>query len=195
MDAEKTYLGIPIVHDSQIIDIPYEDVNEEGKAHKKKGRKVRRNRDQEEHIEQISDDEEVVEPNDEVIRRNFNIMTNESKTIMFWGLISRFSWTCRSDKIFSDYDVEKIAKTFSKLEKIVFKEIYVNIMNDLKNILSDSIKMKNVSEREEIEYYGHIIAMGKQWYDNLIEHPYLAEFLISDGEMQLFYSALPEELK
>ena len=68
-------------------------------------------------------------------------------------------------------------------------------MNDLKNILSDSIKMKNVSEREEIEYYGHIIAMGKQWYDNLIEHPYLAEFLISDGEMQLFYSALPEELK
>lgn len=199
-DYDQIYNGEKILHAPQLIDIPYIDDEEKNKK-KPKAKKVAPNPHPPKNVNRVDYDDDINADDidddidtDKEAKDNYEILTEGGRMEAFWNIIDRFKWKLRSDVALTSHDVTKITNKFSAIDKIVFTHIYPEVMKNIKEILSGLLEIKNLTDEQKNESVSHIVAMGQQWHNNLMESPDLAEFLLSDGEVQNFHSNLSKDL-
>ena len=207
--SKVIYNGIKLEHACQIIDVPY--MGRERKPTKKDNH----NKLNYEYNDKLddklddkindklgdeSDDEHIVKKEKdnkmtkEIAENNYNIMTDEGRFTAFWKLIDTFEWKLKSDGVLEKNDITKITDKWDLFNEIIFMNIYPIVIKNIEDVLQNQLNEKKLNKQKKHDAVGHIIAMGQHWYNNIIETPDLAEFLLLDDEMQNFHSNLPKKL-
>jgi len=103
----------------------------------------------------------------------------------FWKLIQTFVWENRSMRVINVNDCVEVAKKSKDAEVFAFKTLYRNIEAQLSDIIGPILARKNKMQ-DAPAIISHIIALGENWYENVLQEPSLCEFLIDENEYQDF---------
>lgn len=111
--------------------------------------------------------------------------TDEQKENMFWEQIDSLGWRNKSDMIFDINRARKMNADINDFHRRV--DLMSAIIAD--NEAYSALELEN---RQKLTY--HIVLLGRGWFENILNSPDLATYLILTGEMQEFNIADVEKL-
>lgn len=107
---------------------------------------------------------------------------------MFWKTIEAFRWANASDETINLTARRDAANLLHVGRKEAIKQFYKRKSDNLLAYIQNVLDKKNVFAPDSINIVlSHIIALGNNWYDMVIDDPDMAEFLIDANECQNFY--------
>lgn len=147
-----------------------------------------------------SEEEEEVEEINELANEMVKEMSKHDLLESFWEMMSRITWKNRSEGNVSESDVKRLFKDMSKLNKKIFHDAYWALSNDILTRLEDifiTVNLENdpkCPRKNKEAVISHIIACGRDVYQQFHETPTLAEWLINEKEYRNFFKHIPEEI-
>lgn len=122
--------------------------------------------------------EPLPEPEDE-----YDDLTEVQKENRFWEIINRFNWRNASDQRMNLGAAERTFNNFSRLDREVFRGLYTQKYNQMRDVMRDAIAAAGANEAHVVS---HLIAMGRESFATVLEAPMLGDFFITSGECQNF---------
>jgi|SRR3989344_234210 len=105
---------------------------------------------------------------------------------MFWGLIRNLHWANASDLKMNLLAIKNQINSFRPTIKMTFRVVYKQYADALMNKLNTIFVDRNLKEDEQKIIVSHVIGLGSEWYENIMDSPQMVEFLIDQNECQNF---------
>lgn len=119
-------------------------------------------------------------------------------TEAFWKIISGLNWHNISDGIINPVTIRNIIAKYSPAHQVIFKECYANLFGILKERLeTDGMFTRNGinDDDEKARIVSHVIALGQNQFNTLLDDMEILQFLITSNECQSLHDLLPPTMK
>lgn len=104
-------------------------------------------------------------------------LTDEQKENAFWAAIDTLGWKNKTDM---EYDITRARKTTANITELHMRVDLIAYML----IDNECYAALDLPEKQKLTY--HIVLLGRDWFENIINSPDLASYIILNGEMQNF---------
>lgn len=129
---------------------------------------------------------------------DFNALSDEEKSESFWKTITSFGWMNATDGRPNIHAIQNIIAGMCPERREHFKMSYFNAYDVMQmRLMADGMFERNgiVSIVEQAKIISHVIAMGSQQYNVLIDDPAIYQFFIEQGDCQSFDAILPHDMQ
>jgi len=106
--------------------------------------------------------------------------TEEEKENKFWNAITKLSWRNKSDGVM---DINRINKEHAKA---VSAAVFYMRTDFIKAIVADNECYSGLSDQDKQKIVYHIVLLGRDWFENIINSPDLINYLVMSEEVQQF---------
>lgn len=116
-------------------------------------------------------------------------LTDQEKDERFWNAIAKIGWKNKSD---NEFDIDRFIRKHGNAGVNV-TELHTRV--DLIAAMiadNESYIGLEMEDKQKITY--HIVLLGRDWFDNVINAPTLVDFIIHNNEMQDFTIADVEKM-
>ncbi len=104
-------------------------------------------------------------------------ITDEQKENAFWAAIDTLGWKNKTDM---EYDIARARKTTANITELHMRvDLIASMLID-----NECYAALDLVEKQKLTY--HIVLLGRDWFENIINSPDLASYIILNGEMQNF---------
>lgn len=104
-------------------------------------------------------------------------LTDEQKENAFWAAIDTLGWKNKTDM---EYDITRARKTTANITELHMRvDLIASMLID-----NECYAALDLPEKQKLTY--HIVLLGRDWFENIINSPDLASYIILNGEMQNF---------
>lgn len=113
----------------------------------------------------------------------------------FWKIIESFNWRNRTDGVISKRDLERPIRNLTRLDEQIFREKLKEYYTMLHEKLTHDGMFGNVTPNEQSKTVSHMIALGLQIYNTVLEDATFVYILVEQGDCQSLIDLLPANLK
>jgi hypothetical protein len=113
----------------------------------------------------------------------------------FWKIIESFNWRNRSDGVINKRDLERPVRNLTRLDEQIFREKLKEYYTMLYEKLSHDGVFDNVPPAGRREAVSHMIALGLQIYNTVLEDATFVYILVEQGDCQSLVDLLPASLQ
>ena len=113
----------------------------------------------------------------------------------FWKIIESFNWRNRTDGVISKHDLERVTRRLTRLDEQIFRIKMKEYYEMLHEKLSHDGMFENVTVAGQHKTVSHMIALGLQIYNTVLEDATFVYILVEQGDCQSLLDILPINLK